>query len=73
MGKGNYVGGSAAAVAHHHWDGRLVSQALQGDGDHIRTSLHDQTHKRNPLTQTWDTQAEIPSLSLKGHLVATTS
>lgn len=52
VGEGYDVGGTATAVAHHHRDGRLIPQALQGDGDNVGTSLHDQTHKRNPLTQT---------------------
>lgn len=56
MGEGNDVGGTAAAIAHHHWDGRLISQALQHDGDDIGTSLHYQTHQRDPLSQTWGTQ-----------------
>lgn len=61
MREGNDVGSAAAAVAHHHRDGRLVSQALQGDGDDVGTSLHDQTHQGNALTQTWNTQPDVPS------------
>lgn len=74
MCEGNDVRSSAAAVTHHHGDGRLVSQALQCDGDHVRTSLHYQTHERNPLTQTWNTQPKTRQslyLSLKCHLMRT--
>ena len=40
----NDVGSSAAAVAHHHGDRRLVSQTLQSDGDHVGTTFDYQTH-----------------------------
>lgn len=46
----NDVGGSAAAVAHHHRHGRFLAQTLQHDGDDVRTPLHDQTHHRYALT-----------------------
>ena len=58
VSKGNDVRGSTAAVTDHNWDGRILLQTLQHDGDDVRTPLEYQAHHRDPLTQTWNTQIQ---------------
>lgn len=52
VSKGQDVGGSATAITHHHRDWRSVPEVLQHYGDHIGTSLHNQSHHRHTLTNT---------------------
>lgn len=50
--EGDDVGGPSAAVAHHHGDGRLLPQAVQGHRDDVGAPFQDQAHHGDALTQT---------------------
>lgn len=49
--EGYDICGAPAAITHHHRDGGVVPQALQGYGDYIGTPFYYQTHHRDSLTQ----------------------
>lgn len=50
--EGQDVWGPAAAITHHHRDGRCVPEILQHNGDHIWASFYDESHHWHPLTNT---------------------